>query len=145
MSRKIGLIACSSKKLGEKEPDKQFQAQYIYTGNTFGISVHQGLEKYKCDDWYILSAKHGLLERNAEICYYNLHLGKQSAKYQKQWAQNVLRSLSEKFNLQEDFFYIFGGKTYYKNLVSNLNCCVFDYICSNRINLDSPKEYRKKI
>ena len=76
------------------------------------------------------------------ISYYNLYLGKQSAEYKKKWAENVLNTLKSKYDLKNDIFYIFGGKSYYEHLIPHLHCIVFAYKNSNCIDLNKPTEYR---
>lgn len=142
MSKIIGLIACSSRKLGQDNLAEKYLAKDIYKGNTFIKSKEEGLKKYKCEEWYILSGKYGLLDKNERISYYNLYLGKQSAEYKKKWAENVLYTLKSKYDLKNDIFYIFGGKSYYKYLLPHLHCIVFTYKNSNCIDLDKTIEYR---
>ena len=137
----IGLIGCSATKLGKDNPSQKFKAQDIYQGNTFKISKTIGLEKFKCDDWHILSAEHDLLDKDKEISYYDRYLGGQSSSYKKSWAQKVLQKLREKYDLDNDVFYIFAGSDYYKGLLPDLHCVVFSYKSSNMIDLDSPTEY----
>ena len=93
MSKIIGLIACSSRKLGQDNPAEKYWAKDIYKGNTFITSKEEGLKKYNCEAWYILSGKYGLLDKDERISYYDLYLGKQSTEYKKKWAENVLNIL----------------------------------------------------
>lgn len=92
MARNIGLIACSSRKLGKDKPDKKFRAQDMYIGNTFKKSKIEGLAKFACEDWFILSGKmeYNLLDKDTEISYYNVYLAKQNAEYKKMWTQKRL-------------------------------------------------------
>ena len=45
MSKIIGLIACSSRKLGQNNPAEKYWAKDIYKGNTFIKSKEEGLKK----------------------------------------------------------------------------------------------------
>ena len=137
----IGLIGCSATKLGKDNPTRRFKAQDIYQGNTFKISKTIGLKKFNCDDWHILSAKYDLLDKDDKISYYDKYLGHQSSSYKKEWTQKVLQKLKEKYDLENDVFYIFAGSDYYKGLLPHLHCFVFGYKSSNMIDLDSPTEY----
>ena len=47
--------------------------------------------------WYILSAKHGLLEPTARISWYDLALGDLPAAARRAWSQRVVDSLLERF------------------------------------------------
>ncbi len=87
MARNIGLIACSSRKLGKDKPDKKFRAQDMYIGNTFKKSKNEGLVKFEC-----VSGKmeYNLLDKDTEISYYNVYLAKQNAEYKKMWTQKRL-------------------------------------------------------
>ena len=145
--KRIGLVACSKHKLGEGTPEKVYKAQDIYTGNTFSISKRIGLKKFHCDDWHILSAKYNLLDKDTEISYYDMYLRHQSTAYKKAWIQSILSKLNDKYDLEKDVFYIFGGSDYYRGLLPYLHCYVFGYKNSNTIDLDNITEYRfgKKI
>ena len=119
----IGLIACSKTKLGKDMPGKKFKAQDIYQGNTFKKSKSEGIKLYNCDDWFILSGNkdYNLLDKNEEIQYYDVYLGKQNKIYKNEWGEKVKSKLIQKgFDLENDVFYIFGGASYYKPLLSFL-------------------------
>ena len=137
----IGLIGCSKHKLGQDNPTRKYRAQDIYQGNTFKISKTIGIKKFHCDDWHILSANYDLLNKDDEIEYYDMYLGHQSSAYKKQWAQNVISKLQQKYDLAEDVFYIFAGSDYYRDLLPYLHCFVFNYKSCNTINLEEPVEY----
>lgn len=139
--KRIGLIACSCHKLGEPEPERKFKAKDIYTGNTFRISKNIGLKRFDCEDWHILSAKFNLLDKDDEIAYYDVYLAKQSSGYKKAWVQSIITKLKEKYDLENDIFYIFGGSDYYRGLLPYLHCFVFAYKNSNTIDLDNMTEY----
>ena len=140
--KKIGLLACCKRKSGKDNPAQKFKAQDIYTGNTFKKSKTVGLSRFGCEDWHILSAKYGLLDKDDEISYYDMYLGCQPAAYKKAWAEKVVSRLKEKYDLTQTVFYIFGGSDYYKGLLPHLHCFVFRYINSNAINFDDMTEYR---
>lgn len=139
--KRIGLLACSKSKLGENSPKTLYKAQEIYTGYTFTISKNIGLNRFECEDWHILSAKHNLLDKDDKISYYDMYLGHQNSKYKKEWAATVISKLKEKYDLDNDVFYIFAGKDYYKDLLKHLHCFVFGYKNSNSINMDDITEY----
>ncbi len=129
----IALIACS----GSKNPLKKM-AQELYTGKTFVLARDKGVKKFHCDDFYIISAKHHLIEKDDEIALYNVQLKQNGAidhdnndekiESNFQWANKVLEQLKEKgFDLSKDKFIIFGGQNYYKNLIKHLNCCFYRF------------------
>ena len=136
--KKIALIACSKRKLGADTPDKKFRAKDIYIGNSFNRSKNTGVTMYGCEDYFIISAKHHLLDKNAEIAYYDKTLNSMNKNEKKEWAEVVLKQLANKFDLVHDKFFIFGGSNYYKFLLPHLNCTVFEYENSNSILLNRP-------
>ena len=130
----IALIACS----GSKHRDiKEVEAQNLYTGKTFLLARDKGVKKFHCDDFYIISAKHHLLEKEKEISWYDVQLKSSVIDHENndkkietnsQWANKVLEQLKEKgFDLCKDKFIIFGGQNYYKNLIKHLNCCFYRF------------------
>lgn len=139
---RIALIACCKKKQGAENPNFKYKAKDIYLGNSFNKAKSIGVKKYGCDDYFIISAKHYLLDKDDEISYYDKTLNKMSIKERKQWVGIVLKQLESKFNLKDDEFYIFGGGKYYQFLIPHLNCAVFEYENSNSILLDKPTFYR---
>ena len=69
-----------------------------------------------------------------------MYLGKQKKNYKAKWAEAVIAKLAKKYDLNNDVFYIFGGTSYYENLLPNLgHYVIFNYINSNCINLNSIK------
>ena len=98
--KRIGLIACSAHKLGKENPAQKFKAQDIYTGNTFKKSKTVGLSRFGCEDWHILSAKYGLLDKDDEISYYDMYLGHQRTTYKKARADEVITKLKENMTIR---------------------------------------------
>lgn len=141
--KKIGLIGCSKSKLGKNTPNELFRAQDIYQGNSFKKSKTEGLKRFECEDFYILSARHKLLNKDEEICYYDDSLNNKKVAYKKDWADKVLECLKCKFDLTQVKFYIFAGENYYKYLVPHLNCVAFGYKNSNCIDFDKQTEHEK--
>lgn len=114
---------------------EQFAAKNLYDGPTFKLARDVGWKKYDCEDFYIISAKHHLLNKNEIITWYNVKLessviNKETGKKTengKEWADNVLKKLRDIYDLKNTMFYIFAGKNYYKHLSKHLNCKIFNY------------------
>ena len=149
MTKNIGLIACSKTKLPEAKdnPTKYFEAQNMYLGNIFRTAKQEGLKRFNCQDWFILSGKmdYNLLDKNEKIKYYDCYLGKQSVEYKKEWAKQVIEKLNNKhisLDSDENIFYIFGGRSYYEQLLPYIkHSVVFNFKSSNTISLDLPIRY----
>lgn len=120
--QRIALIGCSKSKKGKNTPNKYFLARDIYTGKNFLKSVSEGVKYFNCEDFYILSAEHGLLKKDKKICWYDKSLYEMCAAHRKQWADKILMDLRAKYDLENTEFVIFAGSLYSKYLVGHLNC-----------------------
>lgn len=126
LTRKIILIACSSKKL-----NRRARAKDLYAGPLFKLSWAYAL-KERPDKIYILSALHGLLDPETDIDPYNVALTRPpnsdsssavkvlTAKEKKRWGNQVIAALSTFADLRRDNFIILAGKEYIKPLADNL-------------------------
>jgi len=109
---KIALVSCVSKKqLGIHK------AEELYISDWF-IKAKKYI-KQNYNEWYILSAKHGLIKPNDLIETYNEYLPKMTLEYRKQWAVNVFNKLKEIDNVTE--IHIYAGKQYRKYLIALLS------------------------
>ena len=116
MPREIGLVSCTKSKLDEParprdlyEPSALFRKAREYCETTH-------------DDWYILSAKHGLLKPDGpQIEPYDETLTTASVATRREWAADVAEELQEEGLLKEDIeLYIHAGKAYYEELLPHL-------------------------
>lgn len=100
----IGLIACCSRKL-----KGEYKAKDIYISDLFKYS-----KKYceiHCLDYYILSAKYGLLNKNDIISDYNLTLNTMNKEEKIIWSEKIKKSL---LFLKDNNLIILAGKNYYQ-------------------------------
>ena len=68
------------------------------------------MQKKRCKEVYILSAKYGLLSENTPIVPYNVTLNSMSERQKKEWAKNIMLSLSKRYDLNKETFLIMGGR-----------------------------------
>ncbi len=115
MSQKVILISCVSL----KRPYKS-KARNLYISALFRKNLQYAF-KLAPDHIFILSAKYGLVGLDDEIEPYDLTLNTMSALEVKQWAQRVLHLLSEKADLQQDYFVFLAGAKYRKYLIPHLS------------------------
>jgi len=101
---KIGLIACSKKKLANAS-----EAKDLYCSPLFKAASQYAEKNY--DKWLILSAKHGLLHPYRIIEPYDLSLNDMSAKERAKWSEMVLSQIA-KLGLDDEKFYVHAGKKY---------------------------------
>jgi hypothetical protein len=99
----IGLIACCGLKAKTKT-----RASDIYQSQLFCLSKlwmeQQGL------DWWVLSAKHGLLNKHTIIEPYDLTLNTMNSKQRQQWSRYVQGQLLREFGKQNSFVVLAGEK-----------------------------------
>ena len=112
---KIALIGCTARK-----QDFSCPAIEMYTkSNYFNLKLDY-CKKIDVDKIFILSAKYGLLEPEAIIEPYNLHLKETSKEYKLNWSKEVLKDLKEKTDLENDEFIILAGNDYMKYLIEHI-------------------------
>lgn len=87
MAKKLALVACVSKKQRSPNP-----AQDLYSSDWFRKA--SAYARRTADEWYILSAKHGLLPAHKVIAPYDETLKKMRAPARRTWSKGVLRELA---------------------------------------------------
>ena len=88
---KIALIACSKLK-----QDYPCQAQEMYLPSTLFNKASQYIKKQNYDQWFILSAKYGLLELTEIISPYEKTLNNMKSSDIEDWAKMVSEQLKNK-------------------------------------------------
>ena len=86
MTRRIGLVGCVKGKRGSAA-----KAQDLYESTLF-----RGRRSYveqSCDEWWILSAKHGVIHPLDVIAPYDVSLKEMGRSERRRWAQRVLQEL----------------------------------------------------
>lgn len=105
---RIGLVGCVKSKRIVPE-----SAQNLYTSALF-----RGRRQYvegSCDRWFVLSAKHGLVDPLEVIEPYDVALSKQSASYRSVWSRNVLRQLQNQIGDISGLTFEFHAGASYRN------------------------------
>lgn len=106
---KIYLVGCSKKKL-----DHPCEAQKMYNSVLFNMIQKQMANK----KWYILSAKHNLLNPNEVIHPYDVTLNDMNNNDIKLWSEMCFRQIMNIHSGEEVVF--LAGMTYRKYLVDML-------------------------
>lgn len=119
----IGLVSCTKTKR-----DAASKPRYLYRPSTYFDKASTYAEQ-EHDEWYILSAKYGLLEPDgSEIEPYDSTLSDFSTAEQQSWAQDVFESLDSRDLLSdENTLVIHAGADYYEALVPLLEDADIDY------------------
>lgn len=108
----IGLVSCVKSKR-----DEPAQPKDIYTSPYFE-KMRTYTEQYH-DEWWILSAKHGLLDPDGEpIAPYEDTLRNYSKAQKREWAAQVAEQIRERGLLDSDTtLVIHAGRDYYEELL----------------------------
>lgn len=112
MTREIGLVSCVKTKR-----DKPTIPKDLYTSPYFE-KMRSYAEQYH-DDWWILSAKHGLINTDSDpIEPYDETLSGARVAKKREWANRVADQLDEQGLLSEDMTLVFhAGRDYYGELL----------------------------
>ena len=86
MPRRIGLVGCVKKKL-----DVDARAKDLYISPLFRGRRHY-VER-SCDEWWILSAEHGLVDPEQVLAPYDVTLKDMGRAERRAWARRVLDEL----------------------------------------------------
>ncbi|NLV02989.1 DUF6884 domain-containing protein [Haloferax volcanii] len=109
----IGLVSCTKSKREHTAPPKDLydESAFFRKARQFALANH--------DDWYILSAKHGLLDPDGEpIEPYDETLSGASVKRKRNWSKMVYTQLSDNGLLTDETRLVFhAGRDYYDELV----------------------------
>jgi hypothetical protein len=110
--RDIGLVSCVKTKQDEPAAPKE-----LYTSSYFE-KMRAYAERHH-DEWYIISAKHGLLDPDGPpIEPYDETLSGAPVATRRAWVEEVVESLDKRGLLAEDVtLVIHAGKDYYDQLV----------------------------
>ncbi len=106
MNRRIGLVGCVKQKQGVAAP-----AEDLYTSTLF-IGRRRFVER-SCDEWWILSAAHGLVNPEAVLAPYDVTLKNASRAERRQWTSEVLTAIDREVRLQAgDVVELHAGSEY---------------------------------
>lgn len=103
------LVACVSMKQTCPAP-----AQDLYISPWFRMA--KTLVKQEKVDWFILSAKHGLVAPSTVIGPYNIALSHMAAQERREWAEKVCGQL-EAANYFADCVIVLAGENYRRGLL----------------------------
>ena len=109
MARKIALVACVSKKNSTPMP-----ARDLYISDWFRKASAYAMRV--ADEWYILSAKYGLIAPDTVIEPYDETLNRMSAAARRTWAKRVSKELGQVLQPGDQVMLLAGIK-YRENLI----------------------------
>jgi len=109
----VAFVSCAAQKLATRSA-----AQELYISQLFRKS-RQFVETLGCR-WFILSAKHGLLDPRTEVEPYELSLDRMGVIDRRRWSNGVI-SLFDELALSPKIAVILAGKPYREYLVPHLD------------------------
>lgn len=86
---RVALVSC-----GQDKATQRSAARSLYISQLFKASLRYALQT--CDDTYILSALHGLVELDTELDPYNFTMRELKGAEQNMWASQVLTRLFDR-------------------------------------------------
>lgn len=113
--REIGLVSCvKTKRESAAIPKELYTSPYFRKMRSYAEREH--------DEWWILSAEHGLLDPDGEpIEPYEKTLSNASVSERREWAETVIEQMrSEGLFDKPVRFVVHAGKAYYGELVPRL-------------------------
>ncbi|MEO2075901.1 MAG: DUF6884 domain-containing protein [Bacillus sp. (in: firmicutes)] len=106
---KFALISCTKLKKDYPCPAKE-----MYLESQLFKKAVSYIEKQDYNDWFILSAKYGLVDQETVIGPYDLTLNNMKAVDRKKWSNDVFKQIMELQPHQLDFY---AGKKYREYLI----------------------------
>jgi hypothetical protein len=106
-ARRVGLVGCVKEKLGRAAP-----AETLYISDLF--CKRAAHVKESCDEWVILSAKHGVVDPQQELAPYDTTLRRAPTRERREWSGRVLMQLEERYGpLAGITFEVHAGHEYW--------------------------------
>lgn len=87
-AERIGLVSCVKTKLDEPAPARELYTSPLFRGARAAVEE-------SCDRWFVLSAKHGLVEPDAVLEPYEQTLTDAPVDERRAWSDRVLEQLRE--------------------------------------------------
>lgn len=111
MDKRVAFVACSKKKKTYPcEAASLYAESRLFTFASSYCKTHY-------DEWFILSAKHGIVTPSEMLEPYDQTLKSASASDKKQWAHNVSLQIQQQFSYKPPVFYFHAGDNYVKYLI----------------------------
>lgn len=107
----VGLIACCK----TKRP-RPCQARELYVSPLFLAARRWISRPGRCDEWAILSAKHGLVDPARVLAPYELDLRRLSEEEKRQWVEQVQLAIRTRWEPTTTRFIAVLGRTYIRAL-----------------------------
>ena len=106
MRRRIGLVGCVKKKAPGPHRARDLYVSTLFDGRRAYV-------ERSCDQWWILSAEHGLVSPDEILVPYDVTLKNAGRATRRRWSQNVLMAIDDLvLPCRGDVFEIHAGTEY---------------------------------
>jgi len=106
MSRRIGLVGCVKEKAGGPRPAKDLYVSTLFSGR-------RSFVEHTCEQWWILSAEHGLVHPDDVLAPYDVTLKAMGQSARREWSSRVMAAIDERVRpVAGDVFEIHAGAEY---------------------------------
>ena len=104
--RRIGLVGCVKKKVGVPRVAKDLYVSTLFVGRRSYV-------ERSSDEWWVLSAEHGLVHPDDVLVPYDVTLTKADRPARRSWSKQVLSAIDQRIQpMRGDVFEIHAGKEY---------------------------------
>ncbi len=86
---RVGLVGCVKSKLTQSAPARELYTSALFAGRRAYVEA-------TCDQWFILSAKHGLVEPGEILAPYDETLKGATRDERRKWSGPVLEALEQR-------------------------------------------------
>ena len=93
MTRRIGLVGCVKQKGSRPAPARELYESTLFVGRRRYV-------ERTCDEWWILSAQHGLVHPDDRLEPYDLALKAMARPQRREWSGRVLAAIDDRIGLQ---------------------------------------------
>ena len=102
----VGLVSCSKSKLTEAAPARElYSPSYVFSRSAQYVEAH-------CDEWFVLSAKHGLVHPDTVVEPYDETLSGAPKAVRDEWAEGVREALQARYAGRPVKFILMAGRSY---------------------------------
>jgi hypothetical protein len=102
----VGLVSCSKRKLCQPAPAKElYNPSYVFSRSVRYVESC-------CDEWWVLSARHGLVHPDTVLEPYDENLSEAPKAVREEWIARVRRALLERYEGRRVRFIVMAGSSY---------------------------------
>jgi hypothetical protein len=106
VARRIGLVGCVKEKSTTAQHARDLYVSTLFTGRRSYV-------ERSCDQWWILSAAHGLVHPDAVLAPYDVTLKDTGRAQRRTWTRSVLHAIDERVHPEAgDVFELHAGAEY---------------------------------